>query len=136
MPPSAYRPDETSMEIFSEHTWLQGACLACVAYGMAFILFTMSCYLLHTHRNNSNRKINTVLTVYISIIFTLGTLYMAGLLQFTQEAFIDGRNIPGGPNAYQEVMYSIPIDLTANAAMVIVTWMCDVINVCPLNIPS
>lgn len=133
--PSSFRPDESQAEIFAEHTWLQGAFLAAVAYGMEVILFSMSCYLLYTHRDSSNRRRNIALTVYISIVFILGTLYMAGLLQFTQQAFIDGRNIPGGPNAYEEIMFSIPIDMLANVTMVMLSWMCDIINVCPLNLP-
>ncbi|KAJ7653966.1 hypothetical protein DFH06DRAFT_1474624 [Mycena polygramma] len=54
---------------------------------------------------------------------------MVGLLQFTQQAFIDDRNIHGGPNAYEDAMFSIHIDMLANVTMVILTWMCDVINV-------
>ncbi|KAJ7739991.1 hypothetical protein DFH07DRAFT_715985, partial [Mycena maculata] len=77
-----YRSDETNAQIFSEHTWLQGAFLARVAYGMETILYAMSLHLLWTaHKGNNNRDIDLI--VYISVIFILGTLYMAGL-QFTQ----------------------------------------------------
>jgi hypothetical protein len=128
--PVAYRPDETDQQIFSEHTWLQGALLAAVAYGMQIILYSMSCYLLSKHRNHTNSTKNIGLTIYITIIFILGTLYIAALLQFTQESFIDGHNIPGGPDAYEKVMYSSPIDMLGNVTMVMLTWMCDIINVC------
>ncbi|KAF9457973.1 hypothetical protein BDZ94DRAFT_1174538 [Collybia nuda] len=127
--PAAYRPDETDKQIFSEHTWLQGAFLAAVAYGMQVILYSMSCYLLVRHRTSTNSTKNIGLTVYITILFTLGTLYIAALLQFTQESFIDGRNIPGGADAYEKVMFSSPIDMLGNVTMVILTWMCDIINV-------
>ncbi|KAJ7583268.1 hypothetical protein C8J56DRAFT_741271, partial [Mycena floridula] len=124
-----YRPNETNAEIFSEHTWLQGALLACVAYGMEVILYAMSLHLLWLARRDSNKGRNMALMAYITVMFILGTLYIAGLLEFTQESFIDGRNIPGGPNAYENEMYSIPIDMLGNVTMVMLTWMCDIINV-------
>lgn len=127
--PAADRPQETNEQIFSEHTWLQGAFLAAIAYGMQVILYSMSCYLLAKHRNATNSTRNIGLMIYTTILFILGTLYIAAILQFTQESFIDGSNITGGPDAYEKVMYSSPIDMLGNATMVILTWMCDIINV-------
>jgi hypothetical protein len=129
MADTSIRPDETKAEIFSEHTWIQGAFLGSVAYGMATILFMVSVRLLWIARKGGNKTRNLGLMVYIIIIFILSTLYTAGLLEFTQESFIDGRNIEGGPNAYESVMYSIPIDMLANVTLVILAWMCDIINV-------
>lgn len=132
---SSYRPQESAQDILSEHTWLQGAFLAAVAFGMSSILYFMTIHLLRVHP--LSRKSKNVdgwgkrmgLIVYITVIFILGILYMAGLLQFTQQSFIDDRNYPGGPNVYEEVMFSIPVDMLANVIMVLLTWMCDIINV-------
>lgn len=130
-----WRPQESANDILSEHTWLQGAFLAAVAFGMSTILYFMSVHLLRirpTSRSSKNAgpwKKRMGLLVYITIIFLLGILYMAGLLQFTQQSFIDDRLYPGGPNAYEEVMFSIPVDMLANVIMVLLTWMCDIINV-------
>jgi hypothetical protein len=49
--------------------------------------------------------------------------------KFTQESFIDGRDIPGGPSAFETTMFSIPIDMLGNVVMIMSTWFCDVINV-------
>lgn len=54
---------------------------------------------------------------------------MVGLLEFTQLSFIDGRDIEGGPNNFENVMFSLPIDMLANVIMVLNAWLCDVINV-------
>lgn len=133
MIPPQYAPDESEAVRFSERTWLQGAFISVLAYGMQVILYSMSCYWLYKPkaRNAPISKENIVLMVYITIIFVLGTLYIAGLLQFTQDAFIDGRNIPGGPSAYETVMFSVPIDMLPNVIMVLLSWMCDIINVGP-----
>ncbi|KAJ7747327.1 hypothetical protein B0H16DRAFT_1320684 [Mycena metata] len=129
MTPAAYRPDETPAEIFSEHTWLQGAFLSCIAYGMQAILFFMSLHLLAFAPGRKRSRWNVGLAWYMTVMFILSTLYMAGLLEFTQEAFVDARNIPGGPNAYEDVEYSLPIDMLANVAVVLLTWLCDLINI-------
>ncbi|KAJ6594171.1 hypothetical protein B0H19DRAFT_919928 [Mycena capillaripes] len=127
--PAAYRPDETSMEIFSEHTWLQGVFLACVAYGMVALLFFLCINLLLFAPGRKPSRWTLALAWYIAILFALSTIYIAALIEFNQEAFIDGRNIPGGPNAFQDVMFSIPIDMLANVTMVILSWMSDLINI-------
>ena len=124
-----YTPDESEAVRFSERTWLQGAFIASVAYGMQVILYSMSCYWLYKDRNTINSKKNIGLMIYITIIYILGTLYVAGLLQFTQDSFIDGRNIPGGPSVYETVMFSVPIDMLPNVIMVMLSWMCDIVNV-------
>ncbi|KAG7088751.1 hypothetical protein E1B28_012719 [Marasmius oreades] len=127
--PAQYRPNETALEILSEHTWLQGSFLAAVAYGIQFVLYVMASYLLWMHRNQDKSHKNIFLILYISVIFILSTLYMAGLLQFTQESFIDGRMIKGGPNVFENDMFSLPVDMLANVIMVLLSWFCDIINV-------
>ena len=126
-----FRPNESPEVIFAEHTWIQGALLGALAYGIEFVLFVMACYLLWIHRNRSEpeKKKNLFLITYISVIFILSTLYTVALFEFTQESFVDGRNIPGGPNAFESQMYSLPIDMLGNATMVMVTWLCDIVNV-------
>ncbi|KAL1736337.1 hypothetical protein FB107DRAFT_221861 [Schizophyllum commune] len=124
--PSSWRPKEDSWTLFSERTWLQGAFLATVAYGMQVVLFTSAAYLLYKRKKD---KRNVALLVYISVIFSLGTLYMGGLLKFTQLCFIDQREYPGGPSAYEDDMFSIPVDMLANVTLVICNWLCDIINV-------
>lgn len=132
---SDWRPQESSQDILAEHAWLQGAVLASVAFGMSSILYFMTIHLLRmrpasseSHDARSQKK-RIALIIYITLIFMLGILYMAGLLQFTQLSFIDDRDYPGGPNAFEQVMFSLPVDMLGNVTMVILTWMCDIINV-------
>ncbi|KAF5385551.1 hypothetical protein D9757_006746 [Collybiopsis confluens] len=129
--PGGSRPDESSSTIFSEHTWLQGAFLGAIAYGIEFVLYSMACQMLWVHRRrySPSPRRNIFLICYISVIFILSTLYLVGLLEFTQLSFIDGRNIEGGPNNFEEVMFSLPIDMLANVIMVLNAWLCDIINV-------
>jgi len=135
--PASYRPDLPPETIFAEHTWLQGAFLGAVAYGIQFVLYVVTCFFLWRLRKPSTKRTNMIFIVYISVIFILSTLYIVGLFQFTQLSFIDGRNIPGGPQAFESLMFSLPIDMLANVIMVLNSWFCDIINVGvkgPLNV--
>ena len=127
--PASYRPDLPPETIFAEHTWLQGAFLGAVAYGIQFVLYVVTCFFLWRLRTPSTKRMNIIFIIYISIIFILSTLYIVGLFQFTQLSFIDGRNIPGGPQAFESMMFSLPIDMLANVIMVLNSWFCDIINV-------
>lgn len=68
---------------------------------------------------------NLPLIAYISTIVLLGTLFMGSLAEFTQLAFVDNRNYPGGPAQYETDMFSIPVDEMGNVSFVLANWLCD-----------
>ncbi|EIM80872.1 uncharacterized protein STEHIDRAFT_142727 [Stereum hirsutum FP-91666 SS1] len=117
--------DETSEQIFTEKSFLQGALLAGVAYGTEVTLFAMTFWHLLRTRSGVNSKRKYIFLAYISVIFILGTLFYASNAQFTQLAFIDNRNITGGPGVYEETSFSIPIDELGNVCAIMSTWLCD-----------
>ncbi|KAI0259602.1 hypothetical protein BC834DRAFT_962042 [Gloeopeniophorella convolvens] len=125
----SYRPDETPFQIFTERAWLQGAILGAVAYGSAFTLFAICLNILVKQTNRTNIKIKGAFIAYITILFILGTIFMAASAEFTQLAFIDNRNYPGGPAAYENAMFSIPVDMAGNVAFVLTTWFADALLV-------
>ncbi|KAG2154463.1 uncharacterized protein EDB93DRAFT_1327010 [Suillus bovinus] len=105
---SSWTPDESSATLLAEKGWLQGTVVSAVAYGIDVTLFFMCFHLLFRQMNSKNYKKQLPLLVYITITFILSTLFMAALADFTQLAFIQYRNFPGGPSAYENV--SMPID--------------------------
>jgi hypothetical protein len=50
---------------------------------------------------------------------------MAMNVHLMQLAFIDNRNFPGGPEAYELSVYSTAIALTPNATFIIANWLAD-----------
>ncbi|KAJ3552793.1 hypothetical protein NM688_g3966 [Phlebia brevispora] len=62
---------------------------------------------------------------YVVLTFILSTILIGTGMQFTMQAFVNDRNFPGGPSAYEVVEFSIPIDATANDALVISTYLSD-----------
>lgn len=117
--------NETSVQIFTEKAFLQGTVLTAVAYGAQLPLFMMTFWLLWKKKSGTPAMQKYALLVFISVLFILGTLFMASDAQFTQLAFIDDRNFPGGPGAYSEVEFTIPIDELGNVCAMISTWLCD-----------
>ena len=58
-----------------------------------------------------------------------GTMFTGATSKFTQLAFIEDRNFPGGPNAFANEMFAIPVDALANVCFVLSQWLCDALIV-------
>jgi hypothetical protein len=67
--------------------------------------------------------------LYVGVVFLLCTLFVTSNTAFTQMAFIDDRNFPGGPSAYESDEFSIPVDNISNVAYVIANWCTDAVLV-------
>ncbi|OBZ67518.1 hypothetical protein A0H81_12740 [Grifola frondosa] len=128
---SSYAPDEPYSDIVNERTWLQGGILTGVGYGVVVTLFTMCFHLLFMsiRLGRPNRQKNIVLLVYISVISILGSLFMGSNSAFTDLAFVDDRNFPGGPNAYENSMFSVTADEISNVSFVLTNWCTDALMV-------
>ncbi|KAG1764890.1 hypothetical protein EV702DRAFT_1204815 [Suillus placidus] len=133
---SSWTPNESSQTILAEEGWLQSTVVSAVAYGIDVALYFMCFHLLFQQIiTRTNYKQPLFLLIYITVSFILGTLFIASLADFTQLAFIQDRNYPGGPNAFENDMFSIPIDnlgnvtgmLTTLLADALVVWRCMVI---------
>ncbi|KAG1739263.1 hypothetical protein EDB19DRAFT_1828845 [Suillus lakei] len=132
---SSWTPDESSKTLLAEKGWLQGTVVSAVAYGINVALYFMCFHLLFRQMNRTNYKKHLPLLVYITTTFILSTLFMAALADFTQLAFIQDRNYPGGPNAFENDMFAIPVDNLGNVSGLVtmllsdglVVWRCMVI---------
>lgn len=124
-PNSSWAPNETSATIYAEETWLQGNLLSNIAYGVELTLFVMCFTILVRQLNRFNYKRQMFLLIFISVIFVLGTVFMGAQAKFTQMAFIEYRNFPGGPSAYENAEYSVPVDEIANVCFIVGNWLMD-----------
>ncbi|PCH42940.1 hypothetical protein WOLCODRAFT_73866 [Wolfiporia cocos MD-104 SS10] len=125
--PSSYTPDETSTQLFAEKAWLQGALFSNIVYGIEVSLFFQCFRVLLQGTNQRNRTRRAVLLVFITTLFTLGTIFVYSMSEYTQLAFIQNRNYPGGPSAYEEAMFWIPENMIGTAVFVIGNWLMDML---------
>ncbi|KAF5381201.1 hypothetical protein D9757_007863 [Collybiopsis confluens] len=120
-----FSPDETPSELFDENMWLQGAMITSVGYGAVLTLYILAFYILVSRLDQWNRRSHVALLAYITAQFILATLFQAANARFTQLAFINDRNFPGGPSGFEVNMFFIPIDMMGNASYIIANWLAD-----------
>ncbi|KAG2743603.1 hypothetical protein P692DRAFT_20810135 [Suillus brevipes Sb2] len=117
-------PDESPAQLYAEKTWLAGSIITGVGYGVVLAL-TWLCVQSLWHRTrlkDADYTRNCFFLVYVCVMFTLGSLFLGSNSQFTQLAFIDNRNFPGGPNAWEMEMFSISVDEISNVSFVLADW--------------
>ncbi|KAH9929362.1 uncharacterized protein B0H18DRAFT_1117406 [Fomitopsis serialis] len=122
---ASWTPNEPADVLFSEKTWLQGAILTGVGYGVVFTLFTQCFRALLLDINRANMKRRVFFLIYITIMFILGTIFMAACAEMTQLSFVQYRDYPTGPSGYENDEFSIPADEAGNVAFVLTNWFAD-----------
>ncbi|CCM05488.1 uncharacterized protein FIBRA_07709 [Fibroporia radiculosa] len=120
-----WAPRVSDEERYSEETFLQGALLSNIAYGMQVALFPMCFTALWQKIDRFNYRRQISLLVFVSLIFIIGTLYMGAQAKFTQQAFIEYRDYPGGPSEYELAFFSNPVDEIGNVCFVVGNWFMD-----------
>lgn len=121
--------NETAAQVYADKTALQGALLCNIIYGIHFILFVICAYILVRQMSRSNYTRQLGFLVYIATVFILGTLLTVSSSAFTQLAFVDNRNFPGGPSVFEQLMSWIPIDQLGNVALVLSSFFNDALLV-------
>jgi len=124
-----YAPDETFSQIFSEKMWLQGAMVCSILYGAELLLFAICFKLLVSQIDRRNHRHRVGFLIFIIVLFILATLNQYDTMEFTQLAFIENRNIPGGPSEYEVEMYWIPINRMGVITLVMMNWLMDLLLV-------
>ena len=62
---------------------------------------------------------------FLTSLFVVGTIINATAMIFTQDAFVNNRNYPGGPGEFEVEQFALPVSAVSNVAMVIGLWLTD-----------
>lgn len=62
---------------------------------------------------------------YVLALFTTSTVVIGCNVRINELMFIDNRAFPGGPNAWYEHFFDIPVSIVANAAYIIGNCLAD-----------
>ncbi|KAI6041473.1 hypothetical protein EDC04DRAFT_3109721 [Pisolithus marmoratus] len=124
---SSYAPDESASQLFAEATWLQGAIVTSVFYGVTLTLAFMCVRSLWSriYSRSSGYKRDIFFLGYVIFVFACASVYQVANAQITQLGFIDRRNYPGGPAAFEESNASLSINLT----FVLMDWCADLLMI-------
>ncbi|KAH8809647.1 hypothetical protein DL96DRAFT_1717163 [Flagelloscypha sp. PMI_526] len=124
--PATFKPDLPDELLFIEKMWLQGALLSSIGYGAVVVLSYMCIYFLVSEKRGTGSKaFKNYFIVYVLALFIMATLFQACNSKFTELAFIDNRMYPGGPAAYENDFFSIPVDAAGNVVFVLANWSTD-----------
>ncbi|KAG2132048.1 hypothetical protein DEU56DRAFT_953015 [Suillus clintonianus] len=117
-------PDESPAQLYTEKTWLAGSILTGVGYGVVLALFWLCLRSLwhRTRVKDADYTRNCFFLGYVCVMFPPGSLFMDSNPQFTQLAFINDRNYPGGPSTWEVEMFSISLDEISNVSFVLADW--------------
>ena len=141
---ASYAPDESSYDIFFERTFLSSGFLAGVGYGelpayvchfrnlkvvqgIQFALYCACMRLLWRQRGTKSRS--SLLMIYITVLFSLNTIYAACTARDLELNYIDDRNYPGGPLQYFLATFYIPVNTIAVAVFFVANVMADALVV-------
>ncbi|KAG1730559.1 uncharacterized protein EDB91DRAFT_784285 [Suillus paluster] len=120
----SYTPDESPAQLYAEKTWLAGSIMTGAGYGVVLALFWLCLRSLwhRTRVKDADYTRNCFFIVYVCVMFALGSFFMGSIFKFTQLAFVDDRNFPGGPSAWEVEMFSINVDEISNVSFVLADW--------------
>ncbi|KAK0445630.1 uncharacterized protein EV420DRAFT_1571936 [Desarmillaria tabescens] len=122
MPRDPYRTDEPASLLWLEQVLNAAVHIGAMAYGGQLIIAFLAAY----HILHSSKKHYVWQTiVFISFIVVLSTIYTACNIHFNELAWIDERNYPGGPLAYQLEQQDQKFQTLGNAASVLLTILAD-----------
>ncbi len=130
MSPNPWGPNEPASVILAEETWLQGALISKIFYGILLVLSWQSFFLL-LKRTNYKAKVPFLAIVFA--VFMFGTFHTGFNMKNTLSSFIENRNYPGGPSAYEN---GSGADSLRNIAYSLIQWLCDALLVSAIDLSS
>ena len=80
-------------------------------------------------RSREKLKNSVLLMVHTTTVFVLNTLYTAVVSRVLELTFVDNDGFPGGPLAYLNATFSIPINILGVAVFIIANWLLDALMV-------
>ncbi|KAG6380067.1 hypothetical protein JVT61DRAFT_8149 [Boletus reticuloceps] len=106
-----------------EETWLQGTLLSNFFFGIQVTLCAFSFLAVLNKRATNHCRMRIAVLAYIVVSFAITTAGQGLLLEFIQMGFITHRNYPGGPSAFFNDEYSVPVNIASTILYVCGNWI-------------
>lgn len=120
--PSWAPVNETHSQIWLEQVLIDSASIEFVAYGVHATLFFLTANLLWEKRRTQARHSYAMLA-YITLVFILSSIGAGTAMHTNEQAFVDDRNYPGGPGAFDIEQNSLTIDIVGTGAYMVNAWL-------------
>ncbi|KAF8522613.1 hypothetical protein BU17DRAFT_44544 [Hysterangium stoloniferum] len=125
---SPYAPaNETLATVMAERLDINGYILGAVGYGVHATLFflCLSLLLQRLRRDPKSSTSSRIFLAYITLNFILGSVGNGINCLDNQQEFIDNRDFPGGPEAYEKFVAGSFINIFGAAVYIVNTWTQD-----------
>ena len=106
---TSYAPDEDALTILSEDMWIQGILITAIVYGAVITLGLFCVSMLVRGFQRARKWLDGSLILLVTLTLSLNTVVLGTSIQLIRLGFIDDRDYPGGPSAYEEGGYSVPL---------------------------
>jgi hypothetical protein len=111
--------------------------ISAVAYSIMFTLWVICVYFLWQQMRTGSRERNrcAFFLGYISVMCVFGTMYTVTTVHATTISYVQHRDFPGGPEAYNNfVLFSAPVGIASNVSYILANWMADGLLVSPTRV--
>ncbi|ESK84741.1 hypothetical protein Moror_578 [Moniliophthora roreri MCA 2997] len=128
--PAEGEEGQPSISLLLERSWLIGTILTGVGYGIVVTL-TVLCIgpLLKGLKGRKRDYFRLFSVIYVTLLFLCATMFMAGDSSMAQYSYVDYRLYPGGPAAFENDMFWIPVSEIGNVGFVVSNWLADLVVV-------
>lgn len=123
MSSNPYRPQLPADTLWEERAELVGTFLGNITFGSSFIIYLLT--LTAILRKPAKASKEWFHIFFASALFVLGLLYVAFDNDMQVNDFIDDRDFPGGPEAYESAHYSDALTVIPNVFFVVTEWIAD-----------
>ena len=101
--------------------------LTIIFLGMVLVLYA-KCMQTLWYMRKRIRNAN-ILMLHSTIVFIMNTLYTASVSRVLELTFVDNDDFPGGPFAYLNLEFFIPINILGSIVFLIANWLLDALMV-------
>lgn len=112
---------DASTSSFAEKTYLQGAILNAIGYGTVLAI-SWNCIHALLLRDRKDQRRRIVLVASVVLGFILSTIFLAACAELTQLSFVEHRDFPGGPAAYEVSDSAKGLIVVGDVAFVLANW--------------
>ncbi|RDB18736.1 hypothetical protein Hypma_014681 [Hypsizygus marmoreus] len=118
-------PSSSSISLAQERACFDGTFVSTLAYGALLMLYFQLTQVLLSRPNRG--RMYWAIVAYSSILFPLATIAIGGLLKFTELAYVDHHNDPGGPVAFYTSHLTNRIHVLSQVSITLVPWIGDIL---------
>lgn len=96
-----------------------------MGYGIHIVVFATVTYYILLNRSMGKSRMWIFWLVFNALLFAMGTINLACVIRFNENAWVNDREYPGGPFSYLIEQQSLPFMTLGNVASILASFLSD-----------